>query len=96
MKGKKTGGRTAGIPNKDKPLKAMLREHSLRYFTPGPDGESDYDRDVAKLAPADRVDAELKLLRYHTAQMQATTVDIATTDAGATIEERLAALIGDK
>lgn len=28
------GGRTAGTPNKDKPLKTFLRQHSIDYFTP--------------------------------------------------------------
>ena len=28
------GGRKAGTPNQDKPLKVFLREHSLEYFTP--------------------------------------------------------------
>ncbi|MCR5588105.1 MAG: hypothetical protein K6F72_00650 [Bacteroidales bacterium] len=27
------GGRQAGTPNKDKPLKAMLHDHSVNYFT---------------------------------------------------------------
>ncbi len=30
----KTGGRQAGTPNKDKPLKQLLATHSLEYFTP--------------------------------------------------------------
>ena len=34
MKGQKFGGRTKGTPNKDKPLKVFLREHSTDYFTP--------------------------------------------------------------
>ena len=28
------GGRAAGTPNKDKPLKTFLRQHSVKYFTP--------------------------------------------------------------
>lgn len=38
MKGKKTGGRTKGTPNKDTPqkkaIKALLQQHSLAYITP--------------------------------------------------------------
>ena len=34
MKGKKTGGRKLGTPNKDKPLKAILMQHSMDYFFP--------------------------------------------------------------
>lgn len=33
MKGKKTGGRVAGTPNKNNPIKQVLREHSVDYFT---------------------------------------------------------------
>lgn len=33
-KGKKTGGRQKGTPNKDNPLKIVLRAHSEAYFTP--------------------------------------------------------------
>lgn len=95
MKGKKTGGRTKGTPNKDKPLKATLRQHSLEYFAPNPDnpdGISDFEKDLKGLTPCDRVDAELKLLRFHTPQMQATAVDITATEATLTLAERLAAL----
>ena len=33
-KGKKTGGRQKGTPNKENPLKGYLRAHSLAYFEP--------------------------------------------------------------
>lgn len=33
-KGKKTGGRQKGTPNRDNPLKGYLRAHSLAYFEP--------------------------------------------------------------
>ena len=33
-KGKKTGGRQKGTPNKDNPLKGLIRAHSLKYFEP--------------------------------------------------------------
>ena len=75
------GGRAAGTPNKDKPLKTFLKEHSLAYFTPDPKtGLSQYDMDLASMPASDRVDAELKLLNYHTAKMQATTVDMSLND----------------
>lgn len=98
------GGRAAGTPNKDKPLKTFLREHSLEYFTPciiekdeetgQPTGRllSQYDIDCAALDPADRVDAEIKLLKFHTPQMQATSVDVALTDVNMTLAQRLARL----
>ena len=87
------GGRTAGTPNKDKPLKTFLHEHSLLYFTPDPEtGRSQYDLDMEALDPRDRIDAELKLLNYTTPKMQATTVDMAITDDKQTLSSRLAQL----
>lgn len=97
------GGRAPGTPNKDKPLKTFLREHSLTYFTPSkpelddkgkPTGRivSQFDIDIAALDPVDRADAEIKLLKYHTPQMQATSVDMAVVDANITLSERLARL----
>ena len=35
-KGKKTGGRVKGTPNKENPLKGYLRAHSIAYFEPKP------------------------------------------------------------
>lgn len=35
-KGKKTGGRQKGTPNKPNPLKEHLRAHSVAYFEPKP------------------------------------------------------------
>lgn len=94
------GGRAPGTPNKEKPLKTFLRAQSADYFTPnqeeiGDDGKptgrivSKFDLDLAKLDPATRVDAELKLLRFHTPQMQATSIDMNVADEAVTIVERL-------
>ena len=42
----KTGGRKAGTPNKDNPLKALLAAHSMDYFQPSIPAESlDFLRD---------------------------------------------------
>ena len=40
-KGKKTGGRKKGTPNKDNPLKGYLRAHSLNYFEAKPQVDAD-------------------------------------------------------
>lgn len=40
-KGKKTGGRVKGTPNKPKPLKEHLRAHSTAYFEPKPQTDPD-------------------------------------------------------
>ena len=90
------GGRVAGTPNKEKPLKSFLRQHSLAYFTPDSEtGLSQYDKDLASMPASDRVDAELKLLNFHTPKMQATTVDMAVTDDKQTLAQRLAKLAED-
>ena len=97
------GGRQPGTPNKDKPLKTFLREHSLEYSTPNkhevdddgtPTGRfiSQFDIDIAALDPVDRADAELKLLKFHTPQMQATSVDVAIADVNQKLVERLTRL----
>lgn len=40
-KGRKTGGRTKGTPNKENPLKGYIRAHSLSYFEPKPQIDTD-------------------------------------------------------
>lgn len=101
--GKKTGGRKKGTPNKENPLKGYLRTHSLDYFTPkqritdtgGTYMASDFDLDMLILTPDERVNAELRLLRFHTPEMKAIDMDMTLTETTKTIEERLAELAGD-
>lgn len=99
------GGRAPGTPNRDKPLKAFLRQHSVGYFIPSVEETdesgnatgrmlSQFDADCAALLPGDRADIELKLLRFHTPQMQATSVDMTLSDTGMSVSERLARLAG--
>ena len=84
MKGMKTGGRKKGTPNKENPIKGFIKTHSLAYFEPkeivGDDGKkrtmSDFDCDMMMLAPDDRVNAELRLLEFHTPKMKAIDVDM--------------------
>ncbi len=101
------GGRVAGTPNKDKPLKIFLREHSLEYFTPNIEEKDDsghatgrtvsqFDLDCKSLDPVSRVDAEIKLLKFHTPQMQTTSVDVSVTDTNITLTHRLAQLASGK
>lgn len=97
------GGRAAGTPNKDKPLKTFLRQHSVQYFTPSIDEIDDkgkktgrlvsqFDIDCKTLDPESRIDAEIKLLKFHTPQMQSTNVDMTIVDDNRTLTERLARL----
>ncbi len=89
----KTGGRQKGTPNKDKPekkaIKQLLQAHSLAYITPGDDGTSDLDRDLAAMEPGQRAMVEVKLMEFHTPKMQATSVDARLSEATITIEDRL-------
>ena len=136
MKGKKTGGRQKGTPNKDNPLKGLLRAHSLSYFEPRiqtdpvtgnprqiqrqrlvqdeegnvykvidlieltdatgqPLTISDFDADLIALSPNDRVNAELRLLEFHTPKMKAVEVDMELRGTVTTIEETLRNLCGE-
>lgn len=118
-KGKKTGGRVKGTPNKENPLKGYLRAHSLAYFEPKPqignDGKprilghslvladadgnplvmSDFDVDMMCLATDDRVNAELRLLEFHTPKMKSVDVDMDVHGTVHTIEDRLKELCGE-
>lgn len=126
-KGKKTGGRVKGTPNKENPLKGYLRAHSLSYFEPKPqtnddgtprkvefrdkdgvviytleladaDGNprvmSDFDVDMMTLEDNERVNAELRLLEFHTPKMKAVEVDMDVRST-VTIEDRLRELCGE-
>lgn len=65
-KGKKTGGRQKGTPNKENPLKGYLRAHSLAYFEPKPQIEADgrprtveyRDQDGVLLSETTLIDAD--------------------------------------
>lgn len=101
MKGMKTGGRKKGTPNKENPLKGFIRAHSLSYFEPKDvkfNGKmelmSDFELDMAELAPDDRVNAELRLLEFHTPKMKAVDVDMSAKVNVRTIEDKLSALCG--
>lgn len=136
-KGKKTGGRQKGTPNKENPLKGYLRAHSLAYFEPRVQTDpitggareiqrqrlvqdeegnvykvidlipltdhasglpltiSDFDADMIALSPSDRVNAELRLLEFHTPKMKAVEVDMDLHGSVVTIEDRLRDLCGD-
>lgn len=127
-KGKKTGGRQKGTPNKENPLKGYLRAHSLAYFEPKPqinvdgtprtldfrdkDGNiiyticladangkpremSDFDVDMLLLDAPDRVNAELRMLEFHTPKMKAVEVDMDVHGSVITIEDRLRDLCGE-
>lgn len=103
MKGMKTGGRKKGTPNKDNPLKEYLRTHSGDYFLPKEvncGGKkrimSEFDIDMAELAPDERVSAELRLLEFHTPKMKAVDIDMSARVNVRTIEDKLSLLCGNE
>ena len=137
MKGKKTGGRQKGTPNKDNPLIGYLRAHSLAYFEPRaqtdpitggtreiqrqrlvqdeegnvykvidlipltdhssglPLNISDFEADMIALSPNERVNAELRILEFHTPKMKAVEIDMELRGTVATIEDTLRNLCGE-
>lgn len=102
MKGKKTGGRQKGTPNKDNPLKQYLRSHSTDYFVPREqeiNGEvtivSQFEIDINQLPPEDRVNAELRLMEFHTPKMKSVDMDFNANVQVRTIEDRLRSLCAE-
>ena len=104
MKGKKTGGRQKGTPNKENPLKGFIRAHSMSYFEPRLVRDentgtlrsmSQFEIDMAMLAPDDRVSAELRLMEFHTPKMKAVDVDMNANVNVLTIEDKLRSLCCD-
>lgn len=90
MKGKKTGGRVKGTPNKDNPLKGFIRAHSEKYFTePVKKGLTQFELDQMNLTADDRVSAELRLLEFHQAKLKAVDANINTHNVSLTIEDKL-------
>lgn len=95
-KGKKTGGRAKGVPNKMKKSEKMaareiLQGHSWRYISPNPQnpgGVSDLDMHLALLQPPERVKAEICILKYHLPELKSIDVD-ATITRDLTIEDKL-------
>lgn len=97
MKGMKTGGRKKGTPNKENPLKGFIRAHSMDYFQPKPTERgimSNFELDMLLLDPTDRVNAELRLLEFHTPKMKAVDVDMNAAVNVRTIEDKLTLLSG--
>lgn len=96
-KGKKTGGRTLGTPNKDNPLKGYIKAHSTDYFTKPVknSGLTQFQLDMEGLSPDDRVLAELRLLNKSVPDLKAVDANINTHNVTLTIEDRLAQLCGE-
>lgn len=90
MKGKKTGGRVAGTPNK---TSAVVRG-AIAKMLDGYFNSETFEQDIAELDPKDRVAAMEKFAAYVAPKLQTTTLDVAS-ETKKTIEDKLVELSGD-
>ncbi|MBR5281340.1 MAG: hypothetical protein IKU22_01015 [Alistipes sp.] len=90
-KGKKTGGRQAGTPNKaSAAVRGAIAKMLDDYFT-----SETFVNDIAELEPKDRVAAMEKFAAYVSPKLQTTTLDM-TVENKKTIEDKLAELSDDE
>ncbi len=90
MKGKKTGGRVAGTPNKTtKSVREVLSKAIEEYYT-----SDQFMIDLANLKAAERVAAMEKLAAYAVPKLQTTTLDVIA-EGKKTIEDKLLELSGE-
>lgn len=91
MKGKKTGGRKAGTPNKTtKSMREVLSNAVCGYYT-----SEQFLEDIAYLKPVERVSAMEKLAGYVLPKLQTTSLDVFS-ESKKTIEDRLIELSGNE
>lgn len=89
-RGKKTGGRVAGTPNKTSAVvRAAIAKMLDEYFN-----SDTFTKDIAELEPKDRVAAMEKFTAYVAPKLQSTSLDVAT-ESRKTIEDQLVELAGD-
>lgn len=90
MKGKKTGGRKGGTPNKvTRKTREVIAEAADGYFS-----SARFAEDLESLQPRDRLLVMERLAAYVAPRMQATTVEAGPATRGA-IEDALLKLSGD-
>lgn len=83
-KGKKTGGRKAGTPNKTTAFSKSVIQEILTDYT-----SSDlFKKDMKKLDPKDRLDIMVKLMAFTTPKPQSVDMSI-TSNKPKTIEDAL-------
>lgn len=91
-KGKKTGGRKKGTPNKSTTLgKEVIVSLLADYSSSGL-----MTSDFMALDPKDRLVIAERLMQYTMPKMQATAIDLSTGNQEKTIEDRLAELAGEE
>ncbi len=90
-KGKKTGGRTKGTPNKSTMLGKEVIVSLLSDYSESGLMTSDF----MALEPKDRLVIAERLMQYTMPKMQSTAVDLSVGEKSKTIEDRLAELAGE-
>lgn len=89
-KGKKTGGRQAGTPNKvSAEIRGVIGQLLDNYFN-----SEDFENDIKALKPVERVAIIEKFTGYVTPKLQAATLD-AKVEKTKTIEDKLLELSGE-
>lgn len=86
-KGRKTGGRTAGTPNK---VSGIVRS-AIAKMLDGYFNSDTFMKDISELEPKDRVSAMEKFAAYVAPKLQAATLDM-TVEGKKTIEDKLVEL----
>lgn len=90
MRGKKTGGRTKGTPNKTTAnMREILSARWQEYYESGK-----FEEDIEALDPQSRASLMEKYAQYIAPKMKSVDVDLSS-DVTITIEDRLAELCGD-
>ena len=90
-KGKKTGGRQAGTPNKaTATVRGAISRMLDQYFM-----SKTFEEDISALEPRERVAAMEKFAAYAVPKLQATTLDM-TVEKKNTIEDKLILLSEDE
>lgn len=85
MKGKKTGGRTKGTPNKATVMNKQLINNLLASYS----DSGLMSKDFMSLEAKDRMMIAEKLMQYVMPKMQSTAVDLALTADRKTLEDTL-------
>lgn len=83
-KGRKTGGRKAGTPNKATAFSKAVIQDLVSDYT----SSSQLMQDLGALEPKDRLDVMLKLMAFITPKPQSVAIDL-NTETKKTIEDKL-------
>lgn len=89
--GRKTGGRKKGTPNKS----TMLGKEVIVSLLSDYSNSGLLTSDFMALDPKDRLVIAERLMQYTMPKMQATAIDLSTSESEKTIEDRLAELAND-